>query len=324
MTTKFFSFKIYFKDQVRKFSLEEKNLNSLKILTSELFDIHDNFDFYQIVDGTLFDAKQLKEIPENSNIKLQVVPKPIEIKNELQLQQPQQKSPSTIPTLNVSVPQVFDKAPTTGKEIEKQMEIPIQQQQSQPQSEAQSLNKDDENRKLLEQLQKFQLDLDEKNKKLKLMEEENQKLKAQIGKPVQQQSQPQSEAQSQEQILQQENQPIENEEENHSDEFVVLNPKDLQPTNPFVNKIFEFKKKLIDFFELTPTNENSQQDQNQMQDQPLPEINEEVIKNLNEQLKKMGFQDDEQNLKLIKFHLPFNKGNDNAILEIIDELVHQS
>jgi len=38
----------------------------------------------------------------------------------------------------------------------------------------------------------------------------------------------------------------------------------------------------------------------------------------------MGFQDDEQNLKLIKFHLPFNKGNDNAILEIIDELVHQS
>jgi len=57
-----------------------------------------------------------------------------------------------------------------------------------------------------------------------------------------------------------------------------LNPKDLQPTNPFVNKIFEFKKKLIDFFELTPTNENSQQDQNQMQDQPLPEINEEVIK----------------------------------------------
>jgi len=178
MTTKFFSFKIYFKDQVRKFSLEEKNLNSLKILTSELFDIHDNFDFYQIVDGTLFDAKQLKEIPENSNIKLQVVPKPIEIKNELQLQQPQQKSPSTIPTLNVSVPQVFDKAPTTGKEIEKQMEIPIQQQQSQPQSEAQSLNKDDENRKLLEQLQKFQLDLDEKNKKTQIDGRRKSKIKS--------------------------------------------------------------------------------------------------------------------------------------------------
>jgi len=290
MTTKFFSFKIYFKDQVRKFSLEEKNLNSLKILTSELFDIHENFDFYQIVDGTLFDAKQLKEIAENSNIKLQVVIKPIvEIKTELQIQpqqiqQPQQEQ-IQFPFYPVLIQSNgFEKAPTTGKESEKQIDIPIKPQQSPQQPEQQATNKDEENKKLLEQLQKFKLDLDENNKKLKLVEEENQKLKAQIGKPIEQQPQP--EQQSQEQPQQEK--PIENEEENHSDEFVVLNPKDPQPSNPFVNKIFEIKKKFIDFFELNPTNENPQQDQNQIQDQPLPEINEEVINNLNEQLKKNG------------------------------------
>jgi len=247
MTTKFFSFKIYFKDQVRKFSLEEKNLNSLKILTSELFDIHENFDFYQIVDGTLFDAKQLKEIAENSNIKLQVVIKPIvEIKTELQiqpqqLQQPQQEQ-IQFPFYPVLIQSNgFEKAPTTGKESEKQIDIPIKPQQSPQQPEQQATNKDEENKKLLEQLQKFKLDLDENNKKLKLVEEENQKLKAQIGKPIEQQPQP--EQQSQEQPQQEK--PIENEEENHSDEFVVLNPKDPQPSNPFVNKIFEIKKKKI-------------------------------------------------------------------------------